>query len=495
MRIEKALTTYISSLKVTQGPLAGELFRVLPWQKGFIRGAFSTEGEAALSIARGNGKSTLCGAVACAAIDPAGPLHQPRAEVVLVAASLSQARIVFEHCLHFLTGKGHDLTDRKVWAKQDTVNVSRLVHKPSGAKLVALGSDPKRLHGLAPALVIGDEPAQWQPQQAEQMISALRTALGKIAGAKLLTIGTRPAAPDHFFAVMLRDAEFALSFDAPRDDPPGRKTTWLKANPSLPHMPELEKVIRREWKRAKKDPAILASFRSLRLNQGTSDVQRQPLLDADSWRGIEGDAAQEGDCVWGIDLATNRALAAIVGYWPASGRMEAVCAFPHEPNLEDRGLRDGVGRLYSEAWKRDELILCGEAVIDVPALLAEGRARFGNPAAIAVDRWREAELRQSLKATGLPVVPLEIRGMGWKDGSEDVRRFQEWCLDSKVSPVSSLLLTASVGFAETIADPAGNLKLDKKIADDAAVAATLAVGCASRRVKPENAGGVYLGLA
>ena len=56
--------------------------------------------NAGLSVARGNGKSTLTAAIATAAI--AGPLAQSRADVVCVASSFTQARIIFEHVIAFM---------------------------------------------------------------------------------------------------------------------------------------------------------------------------------------------------------------------------------------------------------------------------------------------------------------------------------------------------------------------------------------------------------
>ena len=37
----------------------------------------------------------------------------------------------------------------------------RIENRDTGAVMRAIGSDPSRAHGLAPVLVIADEPAQW----------------------------------------------------------------------------------------------------------------------------------------------------------------------------------------------------------------------------------------------------------------------------------------------------------------------------------------------
>ena len=54
------LLNYLSGLTVSQGRLAGQALTVLPWQRRFIRGAFAPGVQsAALSVARGNGKTAL----------------------------------------------------------------------------------------------------------------------------------------------------------------------------------------------------------------------------------------------------------------------------------------------------------------------------------------------------------------------------------------------------------------------------------------------------
>ena len=138
-------------------------------------------------------------------------------------------------------------------------------------------------------------------------------------------------------------------------------------------------MIRREAKKAQRDPVLLASFEALRLNLGTSDTVRQVLLDVDLWRGIEGNADAEGRAYWGIDLGTSAAQSAVCAYWPATGRLEALAAFPAEPGLKERGLKDGVADLYSLCEKRGELIQCGGAAVSINELIQEARERFGQP--------------------------------------------------------------------------------------------------------------------
>ena len=482
----KKLTDYIESLTITQGRRAGESFKLLPWQRRFLAGAFAPNVQsAALSVARGNGKTSLLSAVACATLD--GPLVVPRGETVIVASSFSQARIAFDHVRCFL---GSKLADRKVWRISDSQQVASLENRTTGARLKVIGSDPKRAHGLAPVLVLADEPAQWPESTGARMIAALRTSAGKQPSSRLVVLGTRPADPAHWFAKMLAGgADYAQCHAAGTDDPKFQRRTWLKANPSLRHMPDLEQAIRTESKHAKADASTLPEFEALRLNLGTSDTEHASLLQAGTWAAIEGAADRAGPCVWGLDLGTSAAQSAIAAYWPESGRLECVAAFPFHPSLTERGLRDGVSSLYVQCKQRGELIHSGQRAVDLGQLLTEALKRFGPPAMIACDRWREAELRDSLDAVGVPVAPLEMRGQGFKDGGEDVRVFRRACLSARVVPVESLLMRSAMLEARVLVDPAGNSKLAKqseggrrrRARDDAVAASILAVATGARQ--------------
>ncbi len=363
----KGLVDYLSGLTITQGRLSGQPFLVLPWQARFVRRAFTPGvGLSALSVARGNGKTALLSGIAAATLD--GPLAVPRGETVIVASSFEQARIAFEHVVAFM---GEALDDRRRWKVWDTAQQARVECRRTGARVRCIGSDPRRAHGLAPVLVLADEPAQWPETTGERMVAALRTAAGKMPDSKFVALRTRPADETHWFAKMLAGgADYSQVHAARGRDPKFQAKTWAKANPSLLHMPDLKAAIRAEAEQARRDPDALAAFEALRLNLGTADHDVRVLLSADVWEVLEGEAPAAGDCVWGVDLGTTAAQSAVVAYWPETGRLEAVAAFPRVPSLAERGLRDGVGRLYQECERRGELAQTGGAAVDIGELLA-----------------------------------------------------------------------------------------------------------------------------
>ena len=472
------IATHISTLTITEGQGAGEPMTVLPWQTDFLQGAFAPDVQsAALSIARGNGKTTLLAAIAHAAL--CGPLARPRGQVIFVASSFAQARIGFSHLLAFL----QDAPTRQFRITDNPQN-AEVTNRENGAKVRCIASDPRRAHGLAPSLIIADEPAQWPPSTSDRMEAALATSMGKIPGSRMVSIGTRPAEPGHWFSQLLDgEADYVQVHAAPDTADPQDPATWAAANPSLPHMPYLEKAIAREAELAILDPGSMAAFRALRLNQGTHDTARQSLLDAGVWENAEGEAPADGPVVWGVDLGTTAAMSAVAAYWPQTGRLDALAAFPEEPNIAERARRDSVGPLYQSMADRGELITAGDCAVNVADLLREALARFGRPVAVAADRWREGELREALTLAGVPRASLVSRGQGYKDGGEDVRLFRRAILEGLVTPTKSLLLRAALAEATTITDPAGNAKLAKgteggrrfRARDDAAAAAIIAV--------------------
>ena len=495
------LIDYLGRLPVTQGERAGQPFEVLPWERRFIRGAFRCEGDAALTCGRGNGKTGLISGLAGAAIDPAGPLHRPRSEVVVVASAFAQARLTFEDVLAALRAMPGYSPDG--WRIQDSVNTASVEHRETGARLRCIGQNPNRAHGLRPSLILADEPAQWDAAKGERMIAALRTSLGKVQGSKLIAIGTRPAAGDHFYSRMLEEAPYAQTHAAGKDDPPFRVRTWRKANPSLDHFPALRARIALEAKDARRDAGKMIEFRALRLNQGVSDVLVAMLIDAGAWERCESHTAPDLNAgyVLGVDLGSSAAMSAAAAFHPATGALDCFAVFPEEPSLIERGLGDGVGNRYQLMHERGELLQRGRHVSDVKALLAEALRRWGKPAIVTCDRWRMPELREALEAVGFPRAAMAVRGMGWKDGGEDVRRFRDSVLRGQVHAPVSLLLRSAMTEARVLVDPAGNAKLAKGgeagrrwyARDDAAAAAILAVAEGQRQALAPKARRVYHG--
>ena len=141
----------------------------------------------------------------------------------------------------------------------------------------------------------------------------------------MIAIGTRPAASWHPFVKMLDGgAAYSQLHAALPGDPIGTRRTLKRANPSLDFMPALEKRIRRELEEARADPALMPSFRALRLNLGVPDTEQSALLDPETWATIEGDEDTAGRYALGVDLGSGAAMSAAAGYWPSTGAIEMI---------------------------------------------------------------------------------------------------------------------------------------------------------------------------
>ena len=333
-------------------------FRVLAWERAFLTAWQKTRGDAALSVARGNGKTKLAACLCCAVIDPAGPLHGPGYEVVAAASSFGQGRIIYEDVLQLLAPKiqAGGTGKRGEWRVQDSANRASLEHRLSGARLRCVGSDPRRMHGLRPRLVICDELPQWESSKIDKAMTALRTGLGKVPGSRLLAIGTRPDDGDHLFEKMLNGIGVSLAVTYKVDDPERLTLGEIaKANPSLRAFPDLRARIADELADAKRDPSLMAGFKALRMNAGTSSTVEAILIAASTWKRCEEAGTVRPPYVLGIDLGGTAAMSAAAGYALHGGALDAFAVFPEVPDLAARGKSDGVDRLYVDMHKRGEL--------------------------------------------------------------------------------------------------------------------------------------------
>ena len=484
-----SLADFLETLTVSQGAEAGANLKLLPWERRFIAGAFADGVDtSALSVARGNGKSALVAGLAAAAV--VGPLAVRRGACLVVASSFAQARIIFDFALAYMAPWIDANPER--YRVNDSQSAALVEDRQTGALVRCIGSDSRRAHGGAPALILADEPAQWPPNFSESMYSALATSRGKIEDARFIALGTRPAGGAGWFARLLEGGPgvYAQVHAAPPEAPPFEPSTWETANPSLPYFAALRAAIEREAERAALDASLAHQFRALRLNAGVADTAQSTLIDAGSWERCEADdlPPRSGPLVIGVDLGGASAMTAAAAYWPRTGRLEAMAWFPSIPGLAERGLADGVGGAYERMAERGELLTTRGRTVPVSDVLTWALETWGRPVVVVGDRFKQNELQQAIDDAGLSA-PVAWRGQGFRDGSEDVRAFRRAVLDGRVTAPTSLLIRSALAEATTIADTAGNEKLAKqseggrrvRARDDVAAAAILAISEGQRR--------------
>jgi phage terminase large subunit-like protein len=482
----RAALRFLSRLTIPEGRLAGKPFRVARFQRQFVTGAFSRgTSVAVLSIGRGNAKTALSAGLSLGHL-MGEILPQPKREILFAARNRDQAKTAFQFLVGFIEHLPAEERARFWIRRGQRLEVETDLNGGGLARVIP--ADGKSILGGAPTLALLDERAAWEPEKGQQLENAVLSGLGKRDGRALL-IST--SAPDDSNA-------FSRWIDEP---PPG---TYVQEHRPAPGLPpdDLESLLianpgaregigsTPEWLVAQARRAMarggsaLSSFRNLNRNERVAADDRSVLVTMDEWLAAEVAPGalppREGPMVLGVDLGGSRSMSAAAAYWPQTARLECVAAFPTTPGLADRGAADAVGDRYERMAERGELRVMGDTTVPVARFLADVVALLDGeaPAAIVGDRFRHAEFLEALRSSGLDRAPAVWRGMGWRDGSEDVERFRRALFEGRVKTHPSLLLRSAFADAITLVDPAGNHKLAKSRSMgriDAAAATVLAV--------------------
>lgn len=483
---------FLETLTIPEGPKAGQPLRLAEYQRRFVRGALSDDVMVGvLSIGRGNAKTALAAGLALGSVMGVWDA-QPKREILLAARNRDQAKTAFQFVTGFVQGLPEG--EQELFSIRHGARLE-VEYKANGGGLIrVIPADGKSILGGAPTLALMDERAAWEKDKGDNLENAILSGLGK-RGGRALIIST--SAPD--------DANtFSRWMDEP---PPGTYVQEHRPAPGLP-ADDLESLLianpgaaegigaTADWLVAQARRAIarggsaLSSFRNLNRNERVASDDRSVLVTVDEWLAAEvaPDALPErlGGCILGVDLGGSRSMSAASFYWPETGRLEALGAFPAVPSLADRGASDGVSGRYVEMHDRGELSVMGDATVPPGPWLAEIVRQLDGAeiACIVGDRFRFAEFSEALRAAGLERVAFINRGFGWKDGSEDIERFRRALFDGEVAVAPSLLLRSAFADAITLVDPAGNHKLAKARSlgrIDAAAAVVLAVAEGMRR--------------
>ena len=489
MKRSTQVKRFCKSLTVPTGRLAGRAVKLAPYQNRFIDGAFADGvNVACLSIGRGNGKSAIS-AMLCAGELLGAWSDAPEREVIIAARTQEQAKIAWTYCVSFIQTLPDNVQKRITIRRQPRFEIQYDDH--NGPHLIkAISADGKSALGSSPTLAVLDERGHWPIAQGDELEAALLTGLSKRDG-KALIISTSASNDMHPFSLWLdRDApgvyrqEHRPTPNLPVDD----VISLAIANPGSKH------GIGPTMTRLKEDAALalarggsaLSRFRLLSRNERVSEDNRDALLDLNEWLQCETDdlPPRRGPVVIGLDQGQSASMSAVAYLWPDTGRLEAWGAFGTVPTLEARGQADAVGDLYSQMHKRGELALMGQKTVPLSQWLRRvvGHVEGETVAAIVCDRFKQSEIGDALAEIGNRA-PVIWRGMGFKDGSEDVERFRRFVFDGNLHVSQILLLRHAIGEAAVFVDPAGNSKIVKGRSMgriDAACAAVLAVAEGAR---------------
>lgn len=359
-RVDRVIS-FLESLPVTKGILAGKKMRLLPNQRRFIEavyGRVSKDGRRKIRIAIksepcGNGKTGLLAGLALAHL--LGPECEARGEIYSAAYNKLQAALIFAEMKAIIEAVPEFECRCNIQRYGKMIEV--MSGDGAGSTYESLSADDKRAHGLSPSLWIFDEFAQ---SPNSDLLDNLKTAMGKRSESLGIIISTQASNDQHPLSQMIDDA--ALGEDpsvylqlavAPDHADIFDERTWFTCNEALGKFLDLNEF-RAQAAQAKRLPSFRAKFENLRLNKRI-DAHVQYISDPD-WMAcadpIDLKALRGKPCHAGLDLSQTTDMSALVLYWPHDGSVLPFFWLPEEGLLE----RDRKEGGYYRTWRDSGLL-------------------------------------------------------------------------------------------------------------------------------------------
>lgn len=485
---------FCETLEITAGKLAGQPFRVRPWQREIILAIYGETDAgrpvrtAVLTFGRKNGKTGLAAALALCHL--AGPEAERRGEVFSAANDKEQAGKLFAEMVAMI--EVHPVLRERINVKRFGKELQDL---PSGSVYRALSADVAGKHGLSPSCVIYDELGQ---TASRELYDTLDTAMGARTDPLMIVISTQAAsdtAPmsqlvDYGRRVrdgVIEDPSFYLAeWSAPDDADPWDEATWARANPALGDFLNLDEV-RRQAEQARRMPAKEPAFRNLILNQRV-DAERH-FLTASEWKAcgaapVDAERLKGRVCYAGLDLSAVRDLTALVLVFPDDAGAFDVLAFFWLPGdgLADK---EDADRVPYRAWRSKGVLRTTPGATIDPAFIAAELATLAQTfdlRMLGYDEWRIEAFQRALAETGA-AIPMEPVRQGFKTMAPAVDRLERVVAERRIRHGGNPILTWNIANAVVTADPAGNRKLGKARARgriDGAVALAMALATAEK---------------
>lgn len=302
---------FVSRLRHWEGAAAGNKFILLPWQEWVFANIFGWKQKSTrtrvienvlIFVARKNGKSSLCAALALATAicdNEAAP------QIGIYANAGHQAQILFNMCSKY--AKTID-PDKRIFTRFRTE-----IRIPfNDGKIMCKSSDVKTTDGANYHVFIQDEVHFQRDNELYDGLKSSQQSRKQPLGIQITTAGTlttgyplyeyRRQCISILEGTIQDDTQFAALYELDEDDDWKDEKCWIKANPSLGETVILQKL-RNEVNRAKNNPALEFGVRTKNFNQFlqsdniwiqekfiyavTEDVDLQKLANEYCWVGVD----------------------------------------------------------------------------------------------------------------------------------------------------------------------------------------------------------------
>lgn len=492
---------FINCLKHTKGQWRGVNFELLDWQDKIIRDVFGTVKDngyrqyntAYIEIPKKQGKSELAAAVAL--LLTCGD-NEWGAEVYGAAADRQQASIVFDVAVEMV--EQCPALKKRI---KPIMSVKRLVYKPTGSFYQVLSAEAFTKHGLNVHGVIFDE---LHAQPNRELYDVLTKGSGDARTQPLFFLITTAGndrnsicyevhqkAQDILEGRKIDPTFYPVIYGIDDNDDWTDERNWYKANPSLGHTVDIEKV-RAAFQSAKENLAEENIFRQLRLNQWVKQSIR--WMQMDKWDECAFSVSTEDligrECFGGLDLSSTTDITAFVLVFPPRDEDEKYVVMPFfwipEDNLALRVRRDHVPY---DVWEKAGYIKTTEGNVVhygfIESFIEELGTKY-NIKEIAFDRWGAVQMTQNLEGMGFTVVPF---GQGYKDMSPPSKELMKLTLEKKLAHGGNPVLRWMMDNIFIKTDPAGNIKPDKEKSTEKIDGAVATIMALDRAIRHQGDGG------
>jgi phage terminase large subunit-like protein len=465
---------FVESLTITSGAHAGRKFLLRPWQKTIVEKWYATDTSGhrqvrtgLLTLARKNGKTSLCAALALAHL--VGPEVERRGQIIAAARDRDQSSLLFDEVSAFI------LDNQAFSARCNIQRHAKVIEDlTSGTKFRAMSSDAAKAHGLSPSVIIVDELAQWGTGAGRELYEALTTATGARDEPLTLIISTQTPNELSLMSELVdygrdvnngtvQDKAFAADiFEVPLEADPFDETLWPLANPALDDFRSLDEM-RSYADRARIMPRLMASFRNFYLNQRVE--AEMAWLPMDLWDACEEPRKLEElrgkRCFAGLDLSTSTDLSAFVLVFPDEhGGFDVVArAWCPADTIRERSQRDRAPYLH---WRdQNYLTTTSGNTVDYDVIREDIKSLAADYAIaeIAYDRWNSHQIVTQLQHDGAKLVPF---GQGFLSMSGPAKELEKLVLSGKLRHGGHPVLRWCISNTVVEQDAAGNIKPSKR---------------------------------
>lgn len=500
----RRVADFLERLTVPTGFGAGKQFRVRDWQYDYLEDVYGNVDVngvlvtryAILSMGRKNGKTALDAGLVL--VHLVGPESVENGEVYSAATEKEQAGQIFKFCRQYVASEP-ELQAHVSTFSTKTMNCS------NGSMFRALSREAGSKMGMSPSAYVYDELAQ---AKNRDLFDALDTGMGAREEPLAHIISTQSNDPQHPLSELIddglagHDPSIVVHLYSVPDEEKNIFTerVWYFANPALGDFKSL-KDMRQQAARASRRTSFENSFRNLQLNQRVNQqdifIPRSEWIACATKRPIP-DGAQ---CWAAGDLSSVNDLTALTLVTDGDEDNVEQYFWKPEDTLLDHEDRD---RKPYDAWRKGGFLeTCPGRSIDYDfiakrwiEILSRVKCR-----GLCFDRWRIEHLftafdrlgfktwvdgKDEVTKGGLRLIPF---GQGFHDMAPALDATERSITERSLSHPDNPVLNFCVSNAISVADPAGNRKLDKskvRFRIDGAVTLAMAVGLKARERKDKK---------